>query len=120
MTNSCAREACTQSSTKSSSDMMSLRWNHHPGKAPRAQGRLRLLPWLLACRKQGGGRLVRLLIQPGDGVLPLIKGINGARTSIEIVIFRFDRTEIERALANAVKRGVFVHALSAHMNRSGE
>ena len=63
---------------------------------------------------------MRLLIQPGDGVVPLVKGINGARSSVEIVIFRFDRSEIERALANAVKRGVFVHALIAHMNRSGE
>jgi phosphatidylserine/phosphatidylglycerophosphate/cardiolipin synthase-like enzyme len=60
------------------------------------------------------------MLQPGDGPTLVIKGINNARTSIEIVIFRFDRTEIERALANAVKRGVFVHALVASVNRSGE
>jgi phosphatidylserine/phosphatidylglycerophosphate/cardiolipin synthase-like enzyme len=63
---------------------------------------------------------VKLLVQPGDGVLPLIKGITGARRSVEIVIFRFDQREVERALANAVNRGVFVHALIAHTNRAGE
>ncbi|HYW72522.1 MAG TPA: phospholipase D-like domain-containing protein, partial [Pyrinomonadaceae bacterium] len=50
----------------------------------------------------------------------VLKAINQAKTSIEILIFRFDRSEIERALANAVKRGVFVHALVAHANRAGE
>ena len=44
---------------------------------------------------------MRLLIQPEDGVLPLVKGIAGAKQSIEIVIFRFDQAEIERSLANA-------------------
>src|SRR6266849_5316177 len=52
--------------------------------------------------------------------MPLIKGINAAKNSVEIVIFRFDRGELQRALANAVKRGVFVHALIAHINRLGE
>ena len=63
---------------------------------------------------------MQLLVQPGDGVLPLVKAIAGAETSIEIVIFRFDQREIERALASAVQRGVFVHALIAHTNRAGE
>ena len=63
---------------------------------------------------------MRLLVQPGDGVLPLIKGIAAAKSSVEIVIFRFDQREIERALANAVTRGVAVHALIAHTNRAGE
>jgi cardiolipin synthase len=63
---------------------------------------------------------VKLLLQPGDGILPLITGIAGAGKSIEIVIFRFDRNEIEKALGNAVSRGVSVHALIAHTNRAGE
>jgi len=63
---------------------------------------------------------MKLMLQPGDGPTSIIKAINNAKTSIEIVIFRFDRSEIERALANAVKRGVFVHALVAHANRAGE
>jgi cardiolipin synthase A/B len=63
---------------------------------------------------------MKLMLQPGDGPIQIIKGINSAKSRIEIVIFRFDRSEIERALANAVKRGVFVHALVAHANHSGE
>src|SRR5215831_1305704 len=64
--------------------------------------------------------IVKLLVQPADGTMPLVKGINGAKKSIEIVIFRFDQGEIEQALARAVNRGVFVHALIAYTNRGGE
>jgi cardiolipin synthase len=63
---------------------------------------------------------VKLLVQPGDGIMPIIKAINRARKSVEIAIFRFDRGEIERALARAAGRGVFVHALIAYTNRGGE
>ncbi len=66
------------------------------------------------------GSLVKCLVQPDDGVLPVIKGINSARKSIEIVIFRFNQAEIEKALTNAVTRGVRVHALIASTNRGGE
>src|ERR1700739_665310 len=66
-----------------------------------------------------GGNL-KLLVQPGDGVAPLVDAINGARSRVEIAIFRFDRGEIEKALANAAARGVFVHALIAYTNRGGE
>jgi phosphatidylserine/phosphatidylglycerophosphate/cardiolipin synthase-like enzyme len=63
---------------------------------------------------------VKLLIQPGDGVDRLVKGIRKAKKSVEIMIFRFDRPEIERALIDAVERGLFVHALIAFTNRGGE
>jgi phosphatidylserine/phosphatidylglycerophosphate/cardiolipin synthase-like enzyme len=63
---------------------------------------------------------LKLLTQPGDGIAPLVKAIEKARKSVEIVLFRFDRIEIERALEDAVKRGVFVHALIAYTNRGGE
>lgn len=71
---------------------------------------------------QEGGPLVRvkLIIQPADGIDPVIKAINKAKKSVEIVIFRFDRPELERALVDAVERGVFVHALIAFTNRGGE
>ena len=63
---------------------------------------------------------MQLLVQPGDGVAPLVKGINEAQISVDILIFRFDRGEIEAALFSALKRGVAVRALIAHTNRGGE
>ena len=63
---------------------------------------------------------MKLLVQPGDGVTPLVKKINEAKTSVEILVFRFDRMEIEKALVNAVNRGVAVRALIAYTNRGGE
>jgi len=36
------------------------------------------------------------------------------------MIFRFDQSELEKALARAVERGVFVHALIAATNRTAE
>lgn len=62
---------------------------------------------------------MKLLVQPGSGVQPLVDAIEGAKHRIEIVIFRFDRQEIENALFRAVHRGVFVHALIAYTNRGG-
>lgn len=63
---------------------------------------------------------MKLLVQPGAGVLPLTKAIAGAKRSVEIAIFRFDRSEVETALAAAIARGVTVRALIAHTNRAGE
>lgn len=63
---------------------------------------------------------MRALVQPEDGVAPLLSGISDAKKSIEIAIFRFDHREIESALETAVARGVFVHALIAYANRGGE
>jgi cardiolipin synthase len=62
---------------------------------------------------------MKLLIQPRDGMAPLLAAIHKARTSIQIVIFRFDRDDLERALHAAVGRGVLVHALIAHTNQGG-
>jgi cardiolipin synthase A/B len=63
---------------------------------------------------------VKLLIEPADGIKPLVQAINKAKSRVEIAIFRLDRHEIEKALADAVGRGVFVHALIAYTNRGGE
>ena len=62
---------------------------------------------------------MKLLIQPRDGSAPLIAAIKKATKSIELVIFRFNRDDIERALTAAVARGVQVHALIAHTNQGG-
>jgi cardiolipin synthase len=63
---------------------------------------------------------VKLIIQPDDGLAPLVKAIRNARQKIDIVVFRFDRAELEKALQSAVARGVTVRALIAHTNRGGE
>jgi phosphatidylserine/phosphatidylglycerophosphate/cardiolipin synthase-like enzyme len=65
-------------------------------------------------------RSTRLIVQPGDGIAPLLEGIAEARSSVDILIFRFDRKEIEQALVEAVRRGVAVRALIAWTNRGGE
>jgi phosphatidylserine/phosphatidylglycerophosphate/cardiolipin synthase-like enzyme len=49
----------------------------------------------------------------------VLTAIKHARKSIDVLIFRLDRGEIARALANAVTRGVRVRALTAHANRGG-
>jgi cardiolipin synthase A/B len=63
---------------------------------------------------------MQLIVQPDDGVEPLINAIDRARKSIDIVIFRFDLDAVETALTAAVTRGVVVRALVAHTNRGGE
>ena len=63
---------------------------------------------------------MKLIIQPDDGLKPLMKAVRRARKNIDIVIFRFDRPELEKALEEAVERGVVVRALIAHTNRGGE
>ncbi len=63
---------------------------------------------------------MKLLIQPEDGVAPLVVAIKRAKKSVDIVIFRFDRVEIEAGLKAAAKRGVSVSALIAYANHGGE
>jgi len=63
---------------------------------------------------------MKLLVLPDDGLGPLLKGIDSAQSSIDMLIFRFDRKEVEAALARAVSRGVAVRALVAHANKAGE
>jgi phosphatidylserine/phosphatidylglycerophosphate/cardiolipin synthase-like enzyme len=62
---------------------------------------------------------MKLIVQPDDGVAPVITGIKHAKKSIDVLIFRLDRVEIARALEAAVARGVHVRALTAHTNRGG-
>ena len=64
--------------------------------------------------------LTKLLIQPNDGIEPVLDALRGARKHIEILIFRFDRGEVEQELVAAVQRGVAVHALIAFTNRGEE
>ncbi len=63
---------------------------------------------------------MRLLVQPDDGVGPLLEAIEGATASIDLYIFRLDYPSVEKALADAVIRGVVVRTLIAHLNGSGD
>src|ERR1700687_1210234 len=63
---------------------------------------------------------MKLLIQPDNGVAPLIAAIQTAKKPIDQVIFRFDLPQIEKALHAAVLRGVVTRTLIAHTNQSGE
>lgn len=63
---------------------------------------------------------MKLIIQPDAGVLPVVQAIKKAKKSVDVFIFRFDRDEVEKALAAAVQRGVTVRALIAHTNRGGD
>jgi phosphatidylserine/phosphatidylglycerophosphate/cardiolipin synthase-like enzyme len=63
---------------------------------------------------------MKLLVQPDDGVAPLVNAVRHAKKSVLIVVFRFDLKDLEQALGHAVERGVTVRALIAHTNRGGE
>ncbi|HZL26380.1 MAG TPA: phospholipase D-like domain-containing protein [Acidobacteriaceae bacterium] len=63
---------------------------------------------------------MKLLIQPEGGIEPLLDGLRKAKKSIQILIFRIDRSEIEKALVEAAGRGVAVQALIAYTNRGGD
>lgn len=60
------------------------------------------------------GLLMDLIIQPGDGLTSILAAIKKAKSRVELTIFRFDRKELQKALEQAVTRGVKVHALIAH------
>ena len=62
---------------------------------------------------------MKLIVQPDAGITPIVNAIKQAKRSINILIFRLDRSEIAHALEAAVARGVRVRALTAHANRGG-
>lgn len=62
---------------------------------------------------------MKLLVQPNDGIAPLLAAVKSAKKSVDILIFRMDWKELEAALKAAVGRGVAVRALIAHTNQGG-
>jgi cardiolipin synthase len=62
---------------------------------------------------------MKLIVEPDDGMTPILTGIKQAKKTIDVLIFRLDRVEIAKALDQAVARGVHVRALTAHQNRGG-
>ncbi len=62
---------------------------------------------------------MELIVQPEDGLTPLIAAIKKATKQIEVTVFRFDLKELQRALESAITRGVKVHALIANTTGGG-
>ena len=63
---------------------------------------------------------MKLIIEPDDGISPLLSAIKSAKESIDLAIFRFDHRDLDKALRAAVARGVKVNALVASVNHGGE
>ena len=63
---------------------------------------------------------MRCIVQPRDGVAPVLAAIKRARKSVEIAIFRCDHKAVEGALTAAASRGVRVTALIAFASSGGE
>ena len=63
---------------------------------------------------------MKLLVQPEDGPAPVLEAIEQAERGIDMYVFRLTYPKLERAIADAVARGVAVRALIAHINGSGE
>lgn len=63
---------------------------------------------------------MELIVQPTDGSKPILSAIERAKTTLDVAIFRFDLKPVEKALEAAVKRGVAVRALIAHINSGGD
>jgi len=64
--------------------------------------------------------IMKLIVQPRDGWSEFLSAIRQAKREIDLVIFRFDRPDVAKALDVAIKRGVVVRTLVAHTNRGGE
>jgi phosphatidylserine/phosphatidylglycerophosphate/cardiolipin synthase-like enzyme len=63
---------------------------------------------------------VELIVQPDDGIKPVLEVIGKAQKSVDITIFRFDLKSMEKELEAARIRGVVVRALIAHQGSQGE
>jgi cardiolipin synthase A/B len=63
---------------------------------------------------------VDLIVQPDDGLEPILTAIKRVKRSLDLIIFRFDLKPVEKALELAVARGVPVRVLIAHTNSGGE
>jgi len=63
---------------------------------------------------------MKLIVQPDNGIKPLVEAIGQAKKCIAIAVFRCDLAALEKALESAINRGVAVQALIAHTSGGGE
>lgn len=61
-----------------------------------------------------------LLVEPRDTVAPLVRAIDGAQKSLDLVIYELQDPEVERALVRAKERGVAVRVLLENMSAFGK
>lgn len=61
-----------------------------------------------------------LIVEPRDGLDPILERIRKAEKTIDLTIFRLDRQDLVKELEAAVARGVAVRALIAHTNGASE
>jgi cardiolipin synthase len=62
----------------------------------------------------------KLIVMPDDGIQPLLKAIEQARSSIEIKVFLFSEARLVNAVIDAHKRGVKTRVMLNPARRSGE
>lgn len=63
---------------------------------------------------------MELIVQPDDGIRPVLEVIGKAQKSVDLMIFRFDLKPMEKELEAARSRGVVIRALIAHQGSQGE
>ncbi|MGA9885170.1 MAG: phospholipase D-like domain-containing protein [Candidatus Acidiferrales bacterium] len=63
---------------------------------------------------------MKLIIQPDEGITPVLSLIKAAKHSVSMTVFRFDRRDLEKELKAAMGRGVKINALIACANHGGE
>ncbi len=63
---------------------------------------------------------MKLILQPDDGIAPILTAIDKAKRTIDILIFRLDRRTWRVPSRLLWRVGVAVRALTAHTNRGGD
>ena len=63
---------------------------------------------------------MELIVLPNDGITPLMNAVNAAKKTLDLIIFRLDLKDVEKALEAAVPRGVNVSALIAHTHKGSD
>ena len=63
---------------------------------------------------------MELIVLPDDGIKPLLSAVNAAKKTLDLIIFRLDLKDVEKALEAAVPRGVNVSALIAHTHKGSD
>ena len=58
-----------------------------------------------------GNSHVEVVVEPTEGLTPLLDAINAASSSIDVVMYQFEDPSVARALADAHTRGVSVRVL---------